>query len=144
MEGLRMISLENELRETIKVWPTVSKVIFTIHDDISYKKAQKLLDTLIDSVCEKEDLVKDSLIETLGTLIKEYEDKHISEPAEDPIGNIRYLMQEHGLKQSDLKELGSQGIVSEILNGKRKLNIRQIKKLSKRFNVSPSVFIGKE
>ena len=136
-----MIPLETEIRETIRVWPVVSKVIFTVNDENSYKKAQKVLDHLIDSVCEKKDPVKESLIDTLGTLIKEYEDKHIPEPAEDPIGNLKYLMQAHGLKQSDLKELGSQGVVSEILSGKRKLNIRQIKKLSKRFDVSPSVFI---
>ena len=116
-----MINLNNDLRETIKVWPTVSKVIFTVHNQASYNKAQKLLDELIDSVCETEDPIKEALIETLGTLIKAYEDKHMPEPADDPIGNLKFLMHEHGLKQSDLKELGSQGVVSEILNCKRNL-----------------------
>jgi HTH-type transcriptional regulator/antitoxin HigA len=50
-------------------------------------------------------------------------------------------MLEHGLKQSDLKEIGSQGVVSEILMGKRTLNLEQIKKISIRFHVSPLVFI---
>jgi HTH-type transcriptional regulator/antitoxin HigA len=50
-------------------------------------------------------------------------------------------MLDHNLKQTDLTEIGSQGVVSEILNGKRELNIRQIKLLSKRFSASPSVFI---
>jgi HTH-type transcriptional regulator/antitoxin HigA len=45
------------------------------------------------------------------------------------------------LKQKDLPELGSQGVVSEILSGKRELNLRQIKALSKRFNVPVSVFV---
>ena len=53
---------------------------------------------------------------------------------------LQYLMEEHGLTQSDLPEVGSQGVVSEILRGKRELNVRQIRALSKRFNVSPSVF----
>ena len=136
-----MINLNNELKETIKVWSTASKVIFTVHNQASHSKAQKLLDELIDSVCENEDPIKESLIETLGTLIKAYEDKHMPEPVDDPIGNLKFLMHEHGLKQSDLKELGSQGVVSEILNCKRNLNLRQIKALSKRFNVSPAVFI---
>ena len=47
----------------------------------------------------------------------------------------------HGFKQGDLTGIGSQGVVSEILSGKRKLNIRQIKLLSQQFNVSPAVFI---
>ena len=50
-------------------------------------------------------------------------------------------MEEHELTQSDLPEVGSQGVVSEILSGKRKLNIRQIHALSERFGVSPSVFV---
>jgi HTH-type transcriptional regulator / antitoxin HigA len=50
-------------------------------------------------------------------------------------------MGEHNLKQSDLSEVGSQGVISEILSGKRKLNLRQIKLLSKHFNVSPAVFL---
>jgi HTH-type transcriptional regulator/antitoxin HigA len=50
-------------------------------------------------------------------------------------------MEEHTLKQSDLSEIGSQGVVSEILNGKRELNLRQVKLLSQRFSVSPNVFI---
>lgn len=54
---------------------------------------------------------------------------------------LRFLMEEHDLAQSDLSEVGSQGIVSEILNGKRELNVRQIRALAKRFHVSPAAFI---
>jgi len=37
------------------------------------------------------------------------------------------------LRQSDLTEIGSQGVVSEVLTGKHELNARQIKRLAKRF-----------
>ncbi|MFW0859011.1 MAG: helix-turn-helix domain-containing protein [Dehalococcoidia bacterium] len=50
-------------------------------------------------------------------------------------------MDEHGLTQSELPEIGSQGVVSEILSGKRELNVRHIHALAKRFHVSPAVFI---
>jgi HTH-type transcriptional regulator/antitoxin HigA len=50
-------------------------------------------------------------------------------------------MDEHALTQSDLPEVGSQGVVSEILSGKRSMNVRQAKALAARFNVSPAVFI---
>jgi len=50
-------------------------------------------------------------------------------------------VEKHGLKQSDLREIGSQGVVSEILNGKRDLNLRQIRALSKRFGVSTATFV---
>jgi HTH-type transcriptional regulator/antitoxin HigA len=52
-------------------------------------------------------------------------------------------MEQHDLRQSDLrKEIGSQGVVSEILSGNRELNTRQIRALAKRFSVSPAVFIA--
>ena len=136
-----MIKEKNVIKRTIKVWPTVSKVISTIHSERQYNRAIKVLDELIDEVSRKSDPVKESLIDTLGTLIKDYEDRNIKEPKGEPIGVLKYLLEEHGLNQSDLKEIGSQGIVSEILNGKRKLNLRQVESLSKRFSVSPSVFI---
>lgn len=132
---------EQELTETIKVWPIISKVLSTLDTEEQYGKAVTWLDKLIDAVRGKGDPSLESLIDTLGTLIKDYEDRNIPEPEGDPIGCLKYLIEEHHLKQSDLKELGSQGVVSEILNGKRQLNIRQIKTLSKRFNVSPAVFI---
>jgi len=50
-------------------------------------------------------------------------------------------MQEHNLKQSDLQEIGNQGVVSEVLAGKRMLNLEQVKKISNKFHVSPLVFI---
>jgi HTH-type transcriptional regulator/antitoxin HigA len=50
-------------------------------------------------------------------------------------------MEDHGLSQSDLPEVGSQGVVSEILSGKRDLNVRQIARLAARFGVSPAVFL---
>lgn len=45
------------------------------------------------------------------------------------------------LKQSDLGHIASQGVMSEILNGKRKLNVRQIKLLAAQFGVDLSTFI---
>jgi HTH-type transcriptional regulator/antitoxin HigA len=50
-------------------------------------------------------------------------------------------MQQHGLRQGDLPEIGSQGVVSEILSGRRELNIRQIRALARRFGVSPATFV---
>ena len=55
--------------------------------------------------------------------------------------DLKYLMEQHGLKQTDLSEIGSQGVVSEILTGKRELNIRQVRALSKRFGVSAATFV---
>jgi HTH-type transcriptional regulator / antitoxin HigA len=80
-------------------------------------------------------------LDTLGTIIHAYEEKHYPMPDVSGAAILQYLMEEHGLRQSDLPKVGSQGIVSEILNGKRELNLRQIRALANRFQVSPAVFI---
>ena len=50
--------------------------------------------------------------------------------------------EEHPLAElANLPEIGTQGVVSEILSGKRELSVRQIKALSERFHVPPSVFV---
>ena len=97
--------------------------------------------SLLDEVGEDESHSLASLMETVGSLIESYESRTLPEIKGDPTHTLRWLLNEHGLKQADLAEIGSQGVVSEILSGKRQLNIRQIKLLSKRFNVSPNVFI---
>ena len=43
-----------------------------------------------------------------------------------PAQVLRLLMEARGMKQADLTDIGSQGVVSEILSGKRDLNVRQI------------------
>lgn len=136
-----MLKEKKDIKKTVQVWPTVSKVISTIHTEQQYDRAVNILDQLIDEVNKRSSKVKESLIDTLGTLIKDYEDRNIEEPKGDPVGVLKYLLEEHDLTQNDLKEIGSQGVVSEILNRKRQLNLRQIVALSKRFSVSPSVFI---
>lgn len=81
------------------------------------------------------------MLDTLGTLIEAYEEEHHPIPEANGSDVLRFLMDEHGLTQSDLPEVGSQGVVSEILNGKRELNVRQIRKLAERFHVSPAAFM---
>jgi len=83
------------------------------------------------------------LLDIVSTLVMQYEEDHVERilPAE-PIEVLKFLMEQHGLRQADLKkEIGSQGVVSEILSGNRELNTRQISALAKRFTVSPAVFL---
>ena len=81
-----------------------------------------------------------SLLDTVGTLVANYEQEHYSLPEAGPQEILAYLLKEHQLTQSELPEIGSQGVVSEILRGKRQLNKRQILALSIRFGVTPEVF----
>jgi HTH-type transcriptional regulator/antitoxin HigA len=80
-------------------------------------------------------------IELLTLLIERYEEEHYAVPQASPADVLRFLLDQHGLKQRDLAaELGGESVVSEVLSGKRKLNAAHIEQLSKRFQVSPAVF----
>ena len=130
-----------QLKEIAKVWPEIQPIFSVPHNKKDYKKLVNLLDSLVDEVGNNENHPLTSLMETIGSLIETYESQYIDEIEGNPIDALNTFMEEHGLKQSDLSEIGSQGVVSEILSGKRQLNVRQIKILSKQFKVSPAVFI---
>ena len=113
----------------------------TIRNERDYDAAIKRLNALLDEVGDNERHPLFSFVDTLGTLIHVYEEEHYPMPESSGVEILRFFMEEHALKQTDLTEIGSQGVVSEILNGKRELNVRQIRLLAKRFHVSPAVFI---
>ena len=79
--------------------------------------------------------------ELLTVLIEAYEEEHYPLRAASPVEVLAELMAANNLKQKDLAPLfGSESIVSEVLNKKRKLTTGHITKLSKHFKVSPAVF----
>jgi HTH-type transcriptional regulator / antitoxin HigA len=113
------------------------KVIRTEEENQMYTEALYDLDRRSKrlTVAEKE------LAELLTLLIEDFEQKHYQLPRASPLGALRFLMDQHGLKQNDLVDVfRTPSIVSEVLNGKRELNKEHIKRLSERFNVSPELF----
>lgn len=128
-----------DLQEIEKHW-TAIRSIFLIRNDEEYDQAVKRLNALIDIVGSNERHLLYELLDTLGSCVHAYEEAHYAIPEVSGADVLRFLMEEHGFKQADLREIGSQGVVSEILNGKRDLNARQIRLLAKRFHVSPAVF----
>ena len=133
--------MNTQLREIASVWPNIQSVFSVPHNEKDYNNLVNFLDGLIDEVGNNESHPLSSLMETIGSLIEAYESQNYPDTEGDPINALKTLMEEHGLKQSDLPEIGSQGVVSEIISGKRQLNLRQVKLLSERFKVSPGVFV---
>jgi HTH-type transcriptional regulator/antitoxin HigA len=121
-------------------WAAI-RPILTIQDEADYDRAVATLNELLDEVGTDEQHPLYDLLDTLGTLMAAYEAEHISFATSTGGEVLAYLMEEHNLRQSDLPEIGSQGVVSEILSGKRELNVRQIRALAARFGVSPAVFV---
>jgi HTH-type transcriptional regulator/antitoxin HigA len=121
-------------------WQNIAPML-TIRNEREYNAAVKRMNELLDEIGDNEKHPLYGLLDTLSTLIEAYEEEYYPIPDSSGADVLRYLMEEHGLNQSSLPEVGSQGVVSEILNGKRELNIRQIRTLAKRFKVSTAVFV---
>lgn len=106
-----------------------------------YRRAVAVLDDLVDEIGQQEAHPLADLAETVALAIEAYEDLHVRIPSTSGHAILRTLMSEHRLTQSELPEIGSQGVVSEVLAGKRELNVRQIARLAARFGVAPTLFI---
>lgn len=112
-----------------------------LYSEQEYENAVAVLDEILDEIGENENHPLADMAEALSVFIEDYEDAHAPMPGSSIPEILKSLMEEHGLKQSDLPEIGSQGVISEILSGKRELNVRQISLLAKRFSISPAVFM---
>lgn len=115
--------------------------LFSIHNEAEYDKAIATLNTLIDEVGTDEQHPLYELLDTLGTVIHAYEEKHHPIPECSGVEVLRLLMEEHQLEPSDLTELGPPNIVLEILNGDRDLTVTHIQALAETFQVSPAAFV---
>jgi HTH-type transcriptional regulator / antitoxin HigA len=138
MEGGFMVQ---EFQQLMQIWPSISPYLSAPTSDEEFEELIGFADYLMDHTQGQTDHPLIGLLDLVGTLIAEYERTHIEEPKGTPIGCLQYFMAEYGLKQKDLTEIGSPGVISEVMSGKRDLNKRQIKALSARFGCSPAVFI---
>jgi HTH-type transcriptional regulator/antitoxin HigA len=131
------------VRQLLPAWEIFRSAtnIAPIRDAAHYRAMVAMLDALLDEAGGNEKHPAMGLIDIVGDLIEDYEAEHHPLPDVTGVQALKFLMEQHSLMQVDLREIGSQGVVSEILAGKRELNVRQIRALGKRFGVSPATFV---
>lgn len=85
---------------------------------------------------------ENQLLQLLVALIEKFEDAHYQLDASSPRSMLIHLLESKELKQSDLVGvIGSKGVVSEVINGKRAISKAQAKALGEFFGVSSALFI---
>lgn len=136
----------SQLNELLPAWKGLRKsapFFGPIRNERDFGRMQSLMDMLLAEVGDNENHPLADLLDVVGMLVSQYEDENTPGlQSAEPLDVLRFLMEQHNLKQSDLrKEIGTQGVVSEILSGSREINARQAKALAKRFGVSPAVFL---
>ena len=69
-------------------------------------------------------------MEVLVALVEAYENRHYPIGPADPVEAIKFRMEQQGLVAKDLEPfIGPSGRVSEVLNRKRRLSLRMVKRL---------------
>jgi HTH-type transcriptional regulator / antitoxin HigA len=137
------MNAHTDVKHLLPAWETFRSAtdISPIRSAAHYKRMIAKLEGLLALSGGNEAHPAMGLVDIVGDLIADYEASNNPLPETTGLQALQFLMDQHGLKQTDLPEIGSQGVVSEILAGKRELNIRQVRALSRRFSVSVATFV---
>jgi HTH-type transcriptional regulator/antitoxin HigA len=101
--------------------------------------------SIVESLLSEQNLSpeKEQILRLLVSLIETFEDEHYQLASSTPHSILLHLMEEREIRQTDLVGIiGSRGVVSEVVNGKRAISKSQAKALGKFFHVDPSLFIS--
>ncbi len=125
-----------------KSWYEIAPLLLPISSEEECERRQEQLRKLIHLNADKKDAQISYLIQCMALTIEDYEKQEF--PLEKPtaIELLKYLMEEHGLNECDLPEIGDQNLVSDLLAGKQELNLTMIKSLALRFKVSAKTFLA--
>jgi HTH-type transcriptional regulator / antitoxin HigA len=111
-----------------------------IKTEADYKIAVKYLEKLGDNENFDLDPKLKNEFELIDKLIEDYENEYYPIEKGDPIEIIKLKMGYMNLKQKDLiPYIGTKGLVSEVLNRKRKLSKKMIRELSKVLIISQEI-----
>jgi HTH-type transcriptional regulator/antitoxin HigA len=102
---------------------------------------------ILDRLVGREDLApgQRDYLEALVRFVRDFEELNYRGKLQrlTPVEVLKHLMNENRMNTSDLGAvLGSRGLASEVLNGKRGLSKTLIAKLARRFRVDPTLFLG--
>lgn len=128
--------------DILSAWTQLTKDIplSRIHSKRQYDLVVRGMEYLADVVDDNPKHPLAGLLEILEVLVDDYDHIYHQIPPISSAELLRNLMAEHGLRQTDLSIIGSQGVVSEILAGKRRLNKRHASLLAKRFSLPEELF----
>jgi len=133
--------MNEALEKAVQHWSLVAPIIDTPQTTEDYELLLSNIRDAIEMVENRPNSPLSGLIRAMTRAAKEYENSILVEQHGGALDALKYLIRLHEIKQSELREIGSQGVVSEVLSGKRSLTLRHVRELAKRFKVSPSVFI---
>ncbi|MEP7338320.1 MAG: transcriptional regulator [Acidobacteriota bacterium] len=141
-ESVRIESSKTPKLDVAKYGQLLAEAVPTvITTEAEYDRVVAMMDKLAVLTEKQITPEQDRLLDLLTLLVEKYDEEHYQIPDAEPHEIIQYLMQEHGLRNKDLEPvLGSRGVTSEVISGKRKPSKTQIKNLAEFFSATPDLF----
>jgi HTH-type transcriptional regulator / antitoxin HigA len=115
--------------------------VTSVRTQEDYAQARATIEALLDEVGDNENHPLMDVLDYLADQVKAYEDEHFVIPDAPPREVLRFLMEQHGLKQDSLSDCAPQSRISDILNGKRSISKEIAKRLARRFHVRVDLFL---
>jgi HTH-type transcriptional regulator / antitoxin HigA len=141
---MNMLASRN-IPEMAKVWANFQREVGLrkISTQADYLHVRQLADFLADEVGDDEGHDLYAMFELAMELLEHWEKKHVEMPNAEPKEVLRFLLDQHNLKQKDLESEGiaSQSLISDVLAGRRTISKRLAKSLAERFHVEFSAFL---
>lgn len=112
-----------------------------IHDSVGHDNTLEIIHALAGLNLNSD---QEDYLETLGTLVNEYETKHMTAlPSASPVEVLRFLTEEHRISTRELSRIlgKDESLGSKILSGERAITVEHAVKLSKRFGVRAELFL---
>lgn len=109
-----------------------------IKNDEQYNEYCDKLEDLVSSGLESQQVIEE--YELLQLLISDWDEKHKLGPELDPVELVKSLMDDHGLNQTELAKIVdySKNYVSEILNYKKRIPPKMVRRLADHFKIQQS------
>ncbi len=134
---MHLISIRNLRVDAALLSQYIPRVIETEEE---YNRALQIAEKL--TFAKNRSPEEKALHKLLVTLIETYETEYYPIETSEPYEILQHLMEVSGTRQTDLVGvIGSSGVVSEVVSGKRSISKAQAKVLGDYFKVSSSLFI---
>ncbi len=135
------------IREVKKLCIEVESFMPWVNGISSKEQYEDLLEVM-DQLVEDYDS-NQTLINMIFPILERFEEeaeqfKAFNERVDDldqGVAMLTVIIDQHQLTYSDLPEIGSKSLVSQIINGHRSLTLRHIKGLSERFGIPKYMFV---
>lgn len=117
-------------------------ILRTLRDEAEYEQALAAIRPYFEDE-PAADTPGAANFDALALLIEDYETRHFPIPRADPVSIIKSVMAANNYTRADLIEvIGSKARASDLLNGRREINLDQIRKLSRAWRIPPASLVG--